>query len=383
MSWLQMTENTSIVHSLFSNPGRDMGETLSNDSLGSISMEANATGCPIGGRHNYIFLMIPIIYTIIFVVGVLGNSTVVIIIYCYLKLTTVANIFLLNLALADLIFVMTLPFWAAYTALRYRWTFGVFLCKTSATVVLLNLNASIFLITCLSVDRYLAIVHPMRSRTRRTLVHARVACVGVWLLAAFSSLPATLYRNVFHYDSLNRTICAFDYPQKYHNQWIFGMALLKTLLGFLIPLFIILLCYSLIIKSLVQTYKIRRSKPARNEAFKLIVAVVVSFILCWLPFQIFTFLDTLSRLRVIKDCHISEIVDTSIPFTICIAYFNSCLNPILYSCVGHNFREHLFLFLRCIPPQIKRYPSLSTKVSSLSYRTIESMTKRIDASTEA
>ncbi|XP_072111107.1 type-1 angiotensin II receptor-like [Mobula birostris] len=373
-----MVENTSVIHNLISE--EEMGESTSNDSLGNISVETNSTSCTIGGRHNYIFLMIPIIYTIIFVVGVLGNSMVMIVIYCYLKLTTVANIFLLNLALADLIFVITLPFWAAYTAMKYHWTFGNFLCKTSATVVLLNMNASIFLITCLSMDRYLAIVHPMKARTRRTLVHAWVACIGVWVLAGLASLPATFFRSASHYDSWNRTICAFDYPKNHRKQWIFGMALLKTLLGFLVPLFIILICYSLIIKSLVQTYQVRRNKPASNEAFKLIIAVVVSFILCWFPFQVFTFLDVLSRLGIIKNCRIPEIVDSSIPFTICMAYFNSCLNPILYCFVGHNFREKLFLFLRCIPPEIKAHPSLSTKLSSLSYRTIESLTKQMDIS---
>uniref|UniRef100_UPI00398E9F35 type-1 angiotensin II receptor n=1 Tax=Pristiophorus japonicus TaxID=55135 RepID=UPI00398E9F35 len=368
VAWMQMAENASVFHNLLSDLAQDAGEIMPHNSMANALVEANVTKCISGGRHNYIYLMIPIIYSIIFVVGVLGNSMVVIIIYRYLKLTTVANIFLLNLALADLIFVITLPFWAASTAMEYHWPFEVFLCKVSATVVLLNMNASVFLVTCLSIDRYLAIVHPMKSRTRRTLVHARMVCIVVWILAALASLPATFFRNVFHYDSWNKTICAFHYPGK---QWIFGMALLKGLLGFLIPLVIILICYSLIIKSLVQAYQIERSKPASNEAFKLIVAVVVSFILCWLPFQVFTFLDMLSRLDIIKNCHIPEIVDTSIPFTICVAYFNSCLNPILYGLVGRNFREKFFLLLRCMPPEIRSHPSLSTKMSSLSYRTIE------------
>ncbi|XP_078266258.1 type-1 angiotensin II receptor [Rhinoraja longicauda] len=376
--WPQMIENASVLQNLISAFDQNMMETMPNVSLENTSAEANVTRCTIGGRHNYIFLMIPIIYTVIFVVGVLGNSMVVIIIYCHLKLTTVANIFLLNLALADLIFVMTLPFWAIYTAMGYHWTFGNFLCKTSATVVLLNMNASVFLITCLSVDRYLAIVYPMRSRSRRTLLHARVACIGVWLLAAFASLPSTFFRKASHYHGWNRTICAFDYPVRYQSQWIFVMALLKTLLGFLIPLLIILICYSLIIRSLVQTYQVRRSKPSSTEAFKLIVAVVVSFILCWLPFQVLTFLDMLSRLQIIQNCRLPEIVDTAIPFTICIAYFNSCLNPILYSFVGRNFREKLFLFLRCTRTEIKNHPSLSTKQSSLSLRTIEPSRKQMD-----
>ncbi|XP_048398408.1 type-1 angiotensin II receptor [Stegostoma tigrinum] len=370
MNWTQMASNSSVFHNLTSDLALGIEETLLNNSLENPIGKTNLT-CTIGGRHNYIFLMIPVIYSIIFAVGVLGNSMVVLVIYRYLKLTTVANIFLLNLALADLIFVITLPLWVAYTALEYDWPFGIFLCKIGATVVQLNMNASVFLVTCLSIDRYLAIVHPMKSRTKRTLVHAWVVCTVVWILAVLVSLPPMFLRKVFHYKEWNKTICAFYYPEKHKTQWILGMALLKTLLGFLIPLLIILICYTLIVKSLVQAFQIERSKPANNEAFKLIVAVVVSFILCWLPFQIFTFLDVLSRLKIIEHCHITEIIDTSIPFTICVAYFNSCLNPILYGLVARNFRGKFFLLLRCVPPKIRSHPSLSTKMSSLSYRTIE------------
>ncbi|XP_078058042.1 type-1 angiotensin II receptor [Mustelus asterias] len=372
MKWMERTQNSSVFHNLPSELPPGMEETLLNNSMEDSSRRTNLS-CITGGRHTYIFLLIPVIYSIIFVMGVLGNSLAIVVIYYYLKLKTVANIFLLNLALADLIFVVTLPLWAAYTAMEYHWPFGGFLCKMTATVLLLNMNASVFLITCLSIDRYLAIVHPMKSRTGRTLVHAWMACITVWILAGLASLPAMFFRNAFHYPDWNKTICAFHYPEQNRTQWVFGMALLKTLLGFLIPLVIILICYSLIVKSLLQAYQIERSKPVSNEAFKLIVAVVVSFILCWLPFQIFTFLDVLSRLEVIKNCHIPEVVDTSIPFTICVAYFNSCLNPILYGLVGRTFREKFFLLLRCVPPKIISHPRLSTKMSSLSYHTLESL----------
>ncbi|XP_072329980.1 type-1 angiotensin II receptor [Scyliorhinus torazame] len=384
MNWMEMAKNASIFHKLPSGLTLGMEETMLNNSMEDTSVKANLT-CIIGGRYTYIFLMIPVVYSIIFVTGVLGNSMVIIVIYYYLKLKTVANIFLLNLALADLTFVITLPLWAASTAMEYHWPFGVFLCKMSATVLLLNMNASIFLVTCLSIDRYLAIVHPMKSRTKRTLVHAWMACIMVWILAGLASLPAMFFRDAVHYSDWNKTICAFHYPKQYRNQWVFGLALLKNLLGFLIPLLIILICYSLILKSLVQAYQIERSKPVSNEAFKLIKAVVVSFILCWLPFQIFAFMDVLSQLKVIKSCHIPEVIDTSIPFTICVAYFNSCLNPILYGLVGRNFREKFFLLLRCVPPKIRSHPRLSTKMSSLSYHTIESLnavTKKSASSSE-
>uniref|UniRef100_A0A4W3I5R3 Type-1 angiotensin II receptor n=1 Tax=Callorhinchus milii TaxID=7868 RepID=A0A4W3I5R3_CALMI len=353
-----------------------MEHNLLNDSMGNAS-QGEAQSCVLGGRHDYIFLLIPITYSVIFVVGVIGNGLVVIVIYCYLKVITVANIFLLNLALADLIFIITLPVWAAYTAMGYHWPFGGFLCKMCSTFVLINMNASIFLVTCLSIDRYLAIVHPMRSRSKRTLIQARVVCTVVWLLAAVTSLPNTFLRDTVSYESWNKTICAFQYPERHKEQWIFGMALLKILLGFLIPSFIILTCYFLILRSLMQAYHITRSKQTNNEAFKVILAVVIMFLFCWLPYQIITFFDVLFRLNVIQNCYFSEMIDSSIPFTICLAYSNSCLNPILYGFVGHNFREKLFLLLRCLPPGIKSHSSLTIKMSNLSSRTVESMSLTI------
>ncbi|KAI1235851.1 hypothetical protein IHE44_0001942 [Lamprotornis superbus] len=167
--------------------------------------------CPVSGRHSYIYIMVPTVYSIIFIIGIFGNSLVVIVIYCYMKLKTVASIFLLNLALADLCFLITLPLWAAYTAMEYQWPFGNCLCKLASAGISFNLYASVFLLTCLSIDRYLAIVHPVQSRIRRTMFVARATCIAIWLLAGVASLPVIIHRNIFFAENLNMTVCGFRY----------------------------------------------------------------------------------------------------------------------------------------------------------------------------
>ncbi|KAJ8786102.1 hypothetical protein J1605_006536 [Eschrichtius robustus] len=195
--------------------------------------------CPKAGRHNYIFVMIPTLYSIIFVVGIFGNSLVVIVIYFYMKLKTVASVFLLNLALADLCFLLTLPLWAVYTAMEYHWPFGNYLCKIASASVSFNLYASVFLLTCLSIDRYLAIVHPMKSRLRRTMLVAKVTCIIIWLLAGLASLPTIIHRNVFFIENINITVCAFHYESQ-NSTLPVGLGLTKNILGFLFPFLIIL-----------------------------------------------------------------------------------------------------------------------------------------------
>ncbi|KAM8953860.1 type-1 angiotensin II receptor [Pelodytes ibericus] len=336
-------------------------------SRGDESIQVN---CSKSGRHNYIFIAIPIVYSMIFVVGIFGNSLVVIVIYCYMKMKTVASIFLMNLALADLCFVITLPLWAAYTAMHYNWPFGTFLCKLASTAITLNLYTTVFLLTCLSIDRYLAIVHPMRSRIRRTMMIARVTCVTIWLVACLASSPAIIYREVLFIEEANVTVCGIKYSAG-NNSLFIGMSITKNIVGFLIPFITILTSYTLIGKTLKGTFHVQKGKARNDDIFKMIVVIVLVFFFCWIPHQVFTFLDILIQLRVIENCQIQDIVDTGMPITICIAYFNSCMNPFLYGFFGKNFRKHFLQLLKYIPPKVRTHANLSTKMSTLSIRPSE------------
>ncbi|XP_075058005.1 type-1 angiotensin II receptor [Mixophyes fleayi] len=333
----------------------------------NISTEQLEVECSKSGRHGYIFIAVPIVYSTIFVIGVFGNSLVVIVIYCYMKMKTVASIFLMNLAIADLCFVITLPLWAAYTAMHYNWPFGTFLCKVASATITLNLYTSVFLLTCLSIDRYIAIVHPMRSRIRRTMVVARIICFTIWLTACLASLPTFIYRKIIPIKQANITVCAFLYTNNTQTVLI-GLGITKNVLGFFIPFFIILTSYTFIGKTLKATFHGQRGRTRNDDIFKMIVAIVLVFFFCWLPHQVLTFLDILIQLKKIKSCHIEDIVDTGMPISICIAYLNSCLNPFLYGFFGKNFRKHFLQLLKYIPPKIRKHANLSTKMSTLSYR---------------
>ncbi|KAM4695263.1 type-1 angiotensin II receptor isoform 1-T2 [Discoglossus pictus] len=330
--------------------------------------------CSLSGQHGYIYIVVPIVYSIIFVVGIFGNSLVVIVIYWYMKMKTVASVFLLNLALADLCFVITLPLWAAFTAMRYHWPFGRLLCKITSTAITINLYTSVFLLTCLSLDRYIAIVHPMKSRVQRTMMFARLTCIAVWLLAFVASLPTVIYRDTFLLDGTNNTVCAFFYPSNdsYSNKALrVGMDATKTIVGFFIPFFIILTSYTLIGRTLKKSYQAPKGKARNDDIFKMIVAIVLVFFFCWIPHQVFTILNILIQMNVIDNCQINDIVDTGMPITICIAYCNSCLNPFLYGFFGKNFRKYFLQLLKYIPPKMRTRESTNTKMSTLSYRPSE------------
>ncbi|KAJ8010942.1 hypothetical protein DPEC_G00080390 [Dallia pectoralis] len=248
--------------------------------------------CIKAGRHSFIFVFVPVVYSCNFMVGVIGNSIVVAVIYRYMKLKTVANVFVLNLAISDLTFLVTLPMWATFTASGYQWLFGGFLCKASAGLVMFNLYSSVFFLTALSIDRYLAIVHPMRSRQCRTMVYAHITCVLVWLAALLLSLPTALTRDTMFITGHNITTCGILHPKLDYKSrpLLLTISLMKTILGFLVPFLIIITCYFLIGRALVGAQSVQGKESSRSrddEVLRMLAAAIMAFFLCWMPHQAF------------------------------------------------------------------------------------------------
>ncbi|XP_053349973.1 type-1 angiotensin II receptor [Clarias gariepinus] len=338
------------------------------------TVESNETlslKCNMTGSHKFIFTFVPVVYACNFVIGIVGNSMVVAVIYRYMKLKTVANVFVLNLAVSDLTFLVTLPMWATFTALGYNWPFGSFLCKASAGLAIFNLYTSIFFLTALSVDRYLAIVHPVGSRQRRTLLYARLTCVLLWVFAFVLSMPTALSRDTMMVKDHPATLCGI-LQRADHKQLnlLVSLSILKTVLGFLVPFLIIITCDCLMGCALLKAKGLLRksARSREDETLRMLVAAVLAFFVCWAPHQIFHFMELLAMLGVVKDCHVLDVIDTAMPFSVCLAYFNSCVNPILYGFVGHNFRKNLLRLLHCEGGSVVRNSSISTKMTAMSTR---------------
>ncbi|XP_072547351.1 type-1 angiotensin II receptor [Salminus brasiliensis] len=335
------------------------------ENLTGLELTCNLT------KHGFIFTLIPLVYSCNFLLGVVGNSMVVAVIYYRLKLKTVANVFVLNLALSDLTFLVTLPMWAAYTALGYDWPFGDFLCKAAAGLAFFTLYASVFFLTALSVDRYLAIVRPVESRQCRTVAYAWSVCALVWLLAFVLSLPIAYIRKTHFIKHANVTVCGLLDAE--HESLLAALSLMKAVLGFILPLLVILTCYSLIGRALLEAGHVRKSSGMQgDEVFRMLAAAVLSFFLCWAPHQVLGFMEALLTLKKIRACTVVAVIDTAMPFAICVAFFNSCMNPILYGFVGKNFRRSLLKLLRCSSgSSTLSHPTLSTRMSTLSCRASE------------
>lgn len=264
-------------------------------------------------------------YGVVFIVGSLGNG-VVIWITARQASRTVNCVWFLNLALADFLFSVSRIVPLIKNAFYDGWPFGSFLCKANSFVKYLNMFCSVFLLAAISLDRAASVAFPVWSKTRRGPRIAWTAAVGAWSAATATSLPFYIYR-VTATDKGNRTKCSLSLGDD--NAAQLALYLLRFLCGFLAPFTIIVICYGVIAVRLKRRQATLRSK----RPFKVILAIVITFFLCWAPYHLFLFL----KLAGVKN----DAVSVGLPLSSSLAYLNSCANPILYFFMGLDFRKKL------------------------------------------
>ncbi|NXU55241.1 APJ protein, partial [Turnix velox] len=280
--------------------------------------------------------LLPTLYLLVFALGTAGNGLVLWTV-CRGGRRRSADTFIANLAVADLTFVVTLPLWAAYAWLGYHWPFGTAACKLSSYLVFVNMYASVFCLTGLSFDRYLAIVRPMATTKLRRRASGLLATLALWALAATLALPALLLRRAAALDGADRVTCYMDYgglaAPGTEGAWEVALGLSSTALGFVLPFAVMLTCYFFIGRRVAAHF--RRQRPEgpreRRRLLTIMAVLVAAFGGCWLPFHLVKTLYVLMDLELLPwSCRLHAFLNNLHPYCTAIAYLNSCLNPFLY-----------------------------------------------------
>ncbi|KAG7225206.1 hypothetical protein INR49_014765, partial [Caranx melampygus] len=271
--------------------------------------------------------------------GLAGNALVIITYIFYKRTKTMTDVYLFNVAVADLIFVVALPF-ITYNE-QYNWLMGAVACKILRSAYSINLYSSTLLLACISGDRYIAIVQARRSfgARSRALVYSRLICSGVWVFALALTLPTLIYTECFEELSLGTesvtVMCQMSFSKSETAELIKVLVpSLQMAIGFLLPLLVMWFCYSSIIGTLLRT-----QSSQRHKAVRVVFAVVVVFIMCHVPYNVTLLIHTLSLFKE-RDCVAEKIKLQVLAITRCIAYLHCCLNPILYAFIGVKFRSH-------------------------------------------
>ncbi|XP_078093158.1 C-X-C chemokine receptor type 3-like [Mustelus asterias] len=316
---------------------------FSNDSYDPCETSAVCSVQPCDASDNQRFqhVFIPTLYSVIFLVGLLGNGVVLLVLTRNLRTLAVTETYILHLALADLLLVVGMPFWAAEEA--WGWSFGLATCKIVGATYNISFYSSIYLLVCISFDRYLSIVHAVQMYKRRQPWRVYLSCLLVWLICLLLSIPDFIY--LMPIQSNGSSKCAHNYEADTSKTWIVAMRFFYHVTGFLGPLMVMAFCYLNIVVTLRQSHSAQRRKECR--AIKVIAVVVLAFLVCWTPYNVVMFTETLHRLGVVgRDCGMESRLDTSYAVTSCLGNLHCCLNPFLYAFVGAKFRRQLLEALR-------------------------------------
>ncbi|MEQ2296656.1 hypothetical protein AMECASPLE_026854 [Ameca splendens] len=310
----------------------------------------------------------PPFFWIITLVGGAGNLAVVWIYLSFRKrLKTMTDVYLLNLSVADLLFLVTLPLWAAEAS--HGWLFDLTMCKINSALYKVNLFSSILLLTCISVDRYIVIVQTTKAQNsqmeRRR--YSRLVCAGVWLLALLLAMPELYFSDLAKAGS--KSYCRMVYPSNLGNRTKILVLSLQVSMGFFVPFIVMTFCYSIIIAKLLKTRNFEKHK-----AMRVILAVVVVFIVSQLPYNSMLVMEaTQASNMTVTDCQKVKAIDMAGQVLKSLAYMHACLNPFLYVFVGVRFRRDIKRLLRCCLPQPTktplgktRSPLSSTRISVMS-----------------
>ncbi|KAK5854741.1 hypothetical protein PBY51_004911 [Eleginops maclovinus] len=263
-----------------------------------------------------------VLYAVTVLLGIPGNSIVIWVVRFKLK-PKVTNVWLVNLAIADLIFCITRIFSLTKNLFFDHWPFGIFICKFNGFFKYANMFCSVFLLAVISVDRALCVWHPVLTKRHRSIWAARVVAFCVWCSAIILSTPYFVYRKVY-LGKNNLSKCSLEVKE--------GNTIAKPILysirflfGFMLPFLVILICY------ILSAIGIRRTRIAgKSRPLRILASLVAAFFLCWAPYHCLLLVKMVdNKNSVLKIWH---------PLAKGVAFLNSCVNPLLYFCMGLEVR---------------------------------------------
>ncbi|KAM4810420.1 proteinase-activated receptor 3 [Rhinophrynus dorsalis] len=268
-------------------------------------------------RSKISTVLIPVLYTAVVIIGVPANAIVLWMLFHHVRSVCTA-VFYTSLAISDLLFCLMLPFKIVYHLNGNNWMFGETMCRAMTIFLYGNMYCSILLLTCISISRYVAIVHPFIYRSLPKLTYAVLMCALVWIIVLVYMIPFSITKQTYYLKELNIVTC-HDVYDTVGDAFQFYYFISLAVFGFLIPFSIVAFCYFSIIRSLAT------NNHKRLWYIKITVLFFVIFSVCFTPSNIILIIHQVTyHYRNIDDMYGIYLV------ALCLSSLNSCLDPFLY-----------------------------------------------------
>ncbi|MBN3308029.1 GPR17 protein, partial [Amia calva] len=276
-------------------------------------------------------------YILVFLVAVPGN-VLALWVFAHHKKNKVSTVFLKNLAVADVCYMLLLPMRIVYHLMDGHWPFGEILCRVAGYLFYLNMYCSLYFMTCISLDRFLAIVFPVQSLRLRKPCYATVIVVILWLVLIITMLPMLTSKQTVQ--AHNVTLCKQLYREHISKKAVGSLAV-----AFTIPLVTIVVSYVLIIRKLWDKHQERGL--LKKKAIQMIVLILANFFIAFVPYHINRFV----YISAYCNKTLTDNQRASLAFGNCVTSALTCisgiLDPVMYFYLTKTFQKTLLsLFSR-------------------------------------
>ncbi|KAF3692128.1 C-X-C chemokine receptor type 3 [Channa argus] len=277
-------------------------------------------------------VLIPVVYSLVVVVGLLGNALLMAVVVKKWRYSRISDIFVFHLGVADILLLLTLPFWVVQAAHNSGWCFGTVICKICGAVFNINFYCGMFLLLCICLDCYRSIVYssPLYSQNKPVLAHA--SCLLIWLMSVLLTLPDWMFLVAMKDSTQTKTLCVHRYVK---SERLYSR-LVNLIVRLLLPAATLIFCFSHILIWLKRSSK----DLWKQKVVMVFLPLVVVFFLCWMPYNISDIIDTYRNHSTEPLYNFSEgSQKTALMVTSALACLHACLRPLLYVCLCGNFRK--------------------------------------------
>lgn len=301
-----------------------------NFTADSTETSPNQSSCDVFVYQRAAVVLFPIFYSVVFMVSVCGNSLVLYVICQRKQKFNSTSIYLVNLALSDALFTLALPGRIIYYIRHFDWPFGDILCRLTTLLFFANTYAGIGFMTCISLDRYLAMVHPHRLQCLRSVKVVRRVCCLVWAVVSVEVSPL-LFRSMLHMRQEKRTCMEyFNFEGSRSTPYLLIMA---CVISFCCPLAIIMSCYAKInlkLRNAAKQNSMTTRTKRNHRANVIILLILLTFIICFSPYHINIMQFMFRKISHQPTCEELRAFKMSLQITVSLMNVNCCLDPVIY-----------------------------------------------------
>ncbi|XP_051897802.1 suppressor of SWI4 1 homolog [Pristis pectinata] len=282
--------------------------------------------------------LLPPFFGVEFVVAFIGNTLAICLFLRQRRTWHSGIVYAFSLAVNDLLYVITLPLLVVYYSIGKHWVFGVALCKVERFLFTCNLYGSALFITCISLNRYVGIVHPMFAHSHLKLKHAKIGSLVVWLLAGAITSPTFVFSEVMVKE--NKTECLGSASDEALPRY-FTYSLFLAVVGCAIPFLLTFVSYLSIFKEVLCSQSVSKSECRRVGL--LVCTVIVLYAVSFIPYTVLRNINLYRRLYRLDKGKPSPIY-TAYQLSKGLVSLNTCIHPLLYATQLDNLKE---MFLGC------------------------------------